>query len=728
MCRRAGHGSLELRYHGTMALRYSGTFVLLPPLFRMPPARDLVLLLLTAFTAAIPASGAAQSCRPARTALVLSGGGAKGFAHVGVLRALDSLGQRPDIIVGVSIGAAVGAVYASGYSGRQIDSMLRSPPGGSVLRTFDSDVPASLSGLQPLVVLAEGEGIAGLQTGAVSEPDVNALLDRMLLVGNLRARGDFDSLPIPFRAIAADVHKREPVVLSTGDLARAVRASVAIPVVFTPEYIDGRYLADGGIVANIPVAQARQLLGVERVIVSDVSSTLADTVPLYSTATMLQRMTEYLFEQRRDSLRPEDVLVRHHVSSYASLDFKPVTTERLLKLGRATADSALGAAMCLATLRGNTAPVLRPLPRVVGSVDGGPDEQAKQVLSDLGLKAGDSIAYPVLERRLPYLTDAGVFNAVWLYPSGSGDTVNFSPQARDAPAFYAAGGFAYDLDVGGRIWLAAMYRGLQSLNTEALGVLRLGGLRDEFEFGLRRNRRVRWPIVAPAAILRTAHEDIPNYTPDSTGRLTPGGSSEVSELIAFVGLEPRFRNGWSFQLGGEYRTWWNATGLPDDQGGALAVRLRHFTHFDATRFEAELLYGNFDRLSGELRIPWTMGTVRARAILHGGMTNDGPPQLTFLLGGDEGFPGIEFGGQRGDREVSGQLRLSQRVVGPVEAFVDLAAGRISNGGGELFDSEGWLGGVRLGAQFRSPIGPFQFGFGYATEGRTSLYLRLLRWF
>lgn len=680
-----------------------------------------------AFAVLLPSDAAAQSCRPAKTAVVLSGGGAKGIAHVGLLRALDSIGQRPDVIVGASMGAVVGAVYASGYSGRQIDSILRSAPGGALLRTFEVDVPPSLMGLQPLLVLAEGEGIGGLQAGAVSEPDVNALLDRLLLPGNLRARGNFDSLPVPFRAVAADVRKRVPVVLESGDLARAVRASLAIPVVFTPEYIDGRFLADGGIVANVPVGIARAL-GATRVIVSDATSTLADTVPLYSTSVMLQRMTEYLFEQPRDSLRADDVLVKHPVSEFESLDFSPEATARLLRLGRVAADTALREAPCIATLRGDTPLVKQPLPNVVGTIDAGSDEKAVNILSDLGLKAGDSIRYPVLERRLPYLTDAGVINAVWLYPSGRGDTVNFSPRAKDAPSLYAAGGFAYDLDVGGRIWLAAMYRGLHSLNTEALTVLRLGGLRDELEFGLRRNRRVRWPLVAPAAIIRTAQEDLPNYSPDSTGRLSRGGSSEVSEFVGFVGIDPRFRNGWSFELGGEYRTWWNATGLPDADGGALAFRLRHFTRFDAAQFKGELLYGTYERIQAEARLPWRMGTIQARLIARAGVTNDGPPQLTFLLGGDEGFPGVEFGGLRGDREASAQLRLSHRVLGPAEAFIDLGAGRVSLGGGELLGNDDWLAGVRIGGQARTPIGPFQIGFGYATEGHTALYLRLLRWF
>src|SRR5919107_4719002 len=92
----------------------------------------------------------AQSCRPGPTALVLSGGGAKGLAHIGVLRVLDSLGARPDLIVGSSMGAIIGGMYASGYSGREIDSLARSPPLADIFRTYQPRAPRSLGLLQPL--------------------------------------------------------------------------------------------------------------------------------------------------------------------------------------------------------------------------------------------------------------------------------------------------------------------------------------------------------------------------------------------------------------------------------------------------------------------------------------------------------------------------------------------------------------------------------------------------
>ena len=147
----------------------------------------------------------AQTCRPPRTALVLSGGGAKGIAHIGVLRVLDSLGIRPDLVVGTSIGAMVGALYASGYSGRELDSLARVTPLADLFRAYQPLAPHSLGILQPLVVWEQGDRRFALQSAALVEAEVNALVNAAMLRGNLRARGDFDSLPIPFRAVATDL-------------------------------------------------------------------------------------------------------------------------------------------------------------------------------------------------------------------------------------------------------------------------------------------------------------------------------------------------------------------------------------------------------------------------------------------------------------------------------------------------------------------------------------------
>ena len=126
-----------------------------------------LLFILLGLNRAAGAPLAAQECRPPRTALVLSGGGAKGIAHIGVLAALDSLGIRPDLVVGTSMGAAVGALYASGYSGRVLDSLARITPLGQMFRSYRPRAPRSLGVLRPLVTWEQGERRFTLQSASV---------------------------------------------------------------------------------------------------------------------------------------------------------------------------------------------------------------------------------------------------------------------------------------------------------------------------------------------------------------------------------------------------------------------------------------------------------------------------------------------------------------------------------------------------------------------------------
>ena len=239
---------------------------------------------------------AAQGCPPGRVALVLSGGGAKGLAHIGVLRVLDSLGIRADLVVGSSMGAIIGGLYASGYTAGQIDSVVRSLPLSDLFRRYQPEAPRSLGPVQPLVIWEQGEHRFTLQSSSVWETMANALVNDAMLRGNLLARGHFDSLPIPFRAVATNLADRSAVVLDRGDLARAVRASFAIPFLFPPESLNGLILADGGLAANVPVSAARSA-GADRVIVSDATEQLSRTIDLFSPLAVVGRLLDFLFEQ-----------------------------------------------------------------------------------------------------------------------------------------------------------------------------------------------------------------------------------------------------------------------------------------------------------------------------------------------------------------------------------------------------------------------------------------------
>ena len=244
------------------------------------------------------------------------------------------------------MGAIIGAMYASGYSGRQIDSLAHALPIADLFRVYQPRAPRSLGLLQPLVIWEQGDRRFNLQSAAVEEAEVNALVNAAMLKGNLMARGNFDSLPIPFRAVAADLRNRTSVVLASGDLAQAVRASFAIPLVFAPESVNGRVLADGGLTANIPITVARSL-GANRLVVSDATERPADSLDLYSPLVLADRLLGFLFQQAADSVWPGDVLVRPDVQGFTGLNFSPANVDRLIRRGVEAADSILSRSSCL---------------------------------------------------------------------------------------------------------------------------------------------------------------------------------------------------------------------------------------------------------------------------------------------------------------------------------------------------------------------------------------------
>src|ERR1051325_2939657 len=375
----------------------------------------------------------AQECPPGPLGLVLAGGGAKGFAHIGVLRTLDSLGVRPDLVVGTSIGAIVGALSASGLSGREIDSLTRSLPLVDLVRNVSNRTPHVWGSLLPLVLWEQGaHGFTGATEG-IHELRTNAVLTRILLRGTLLAGGDFDPLPIRFRAVATDLRSRETVVLSGGDLAQAVRASSAIPLVFTPERIGDRILVDGGISANLPIAAARAA-GARRLIVVDLREDplSADSLDdLSSPAAVAGRLASFLFTQPRDSLGPDDVYLRPDVRGFANLDFGSQPRERLEANGRATADSVGGRTRCLAR-RGP--PVVPPLPSHLAGweVVNGTGRDGESMGRILGLAAGRKLDLRQLEPPPSEPPDLHTFRELWLGPTGLGDTIRF--RARVVPA------------------------------------------------------------------------------------------------------------------------------------------------------------------------------------------------------------------------------------------------------------------------------------------------------
>jgi predicted acylesterase/phospholipase RssA len=661
----------------------------------------------------------AQACRPARTALVLSGGGAKGLAHIGVLRVLDSLGVRPDLVVGSSMGAIIGGMYASGYSGREIDSLARALPIADLFRTYQPRAPRSLGLLQPLIVWEQGDRRFNLQSATVAETEVNALVNAAMLRGNLLARGNFDSLPIPFRAVAADLADRSPVVLASGDLARAVRASFAIPLVFAPESLDGRVLADGGLVANIPVAVARAT-GAERLIVSDATERLADSIDLYSPIALADRLLGFLFQQPADSLRRGDLLVRPAIEGFASLNFSTANVGTLIQRGKDAAEAVLSDAPCLPHARPPRQP---PLPTRISRVDIAGRNASEDLALErlLGLGLSRTLDSALLRSRVRNLAHSEAYRAVWLAPRGAGDSVSFDVSVRRSPRRIAGLGLAYDKELGGRMWVGAVDRRFLELALEGSGALFIGEFRNELSLGLRRNYQLGRQLMTPTLTARLATESVRRF--DARGEELHEAATR--EGLGFLGVERQFLRDWQIGLGAMVHAWHEPGVDRSTVGGTVRV-------VKGSRSRGQVLLTDFKwtgvyrrlELGGEAfaRVGPFRLTPRARL----GWGEHLPLQATFALGGDDGFPGLHLGERRGDREALAGLMLTYTLQGPFVARLELVAGR-SASGGPLIDTEGWITGVRAGIGAETPLGPVRFEYGISGE-RGAVYVRLGRWF
>ena len=286
----------------------------------------------------------AQTPRP-KTCLVLGGGGARGAAHIGVLKVLEREHVPIDCIVGTSMGAVVGGLYAAGYSADDVENVLK----GIDWKDMFSDDPSRpqlpmrrkqdqlrfLGGIE----LGLRDGRIAFPRGAIQGQKLQLLLRRLLL--STTDVHDFDKLPIPFRAVATNIGSGDKVVFSAGDLALAIRASMSVPAAFAPIRVNGHLLVDGGISDNVPIDVARAM-GAERLIVVNVSELLAPEASLNSPFSIANQMLTALMKKQTDAqlatLGPNDLLLTPNLGDLGSAAFD--RSAHAVAIGTATAEAA----------------------------------------------------------------------------------------------------------------------------------------------------------------------------------------------------------------------------------------------------------------------------------------------------------------------------------------------------------------------------------------------------
>jgi NTE family protein len=449
--------------------------------------RRTALVALAALTLSVAAEARPKVC------LVLSGGGARGAAHVGVIKVLQELQVPIDCVAGTSMGSIVGGAYASGLTTADMEKTLgqistrtlleeKPPRQDQVIRRKLDD----LEQLFPVEAGLDGRGLS-LQKGAISGIGLEAVLRRLATrPGYL----DFNKLPIPYRAVATDLITGQAVVFSEGELASVMRASMSVPGAIAPAEIGGKLLVDGGLTDNLPVDVARAM-GAEIVIAVNLGTPLSSREAIQSvlgvTAQMVNILTAQNVRASLASLKPTDILIEPQLGGFSAGDFDDMVkavpigeaaaravADRLAALASSPADYAVFEQRRTQAVEADTRPVdairFAEMKRV----------NPEMLKTEIETQPGVPVQTEVLDRDMRRLFGTGDFEHVDYRIVQEGDQRILEIDAAEkawGPGYLRFGmGFSYDFKGNGLFDIAATFRRtwLNSLGAEWRTDVRLG--------------------------------------------------------------------------------------------------------------------------------------------------------------------------------------------------------------------------------------------------------------
>ena len=719
---------------------------------------------LTLVTLAAPAQTTGGKATP-RIGLALSGGGARGLAHVGVLKVLEELRVPVHCVTGTSMGAIVGGAYAAGSTAAELEEFVRKADWDDVFR--DSPPRAEISTRRKIddykTLFAPEYGITpgslflpkGLIAGVSIEGFFRQLTQQVVEVG------DFDRLPIPFRAVAADIETGEAVVLSHGSLSRAMRASMSVPGAIAPVEIDGRLLVDGGIANNLPIDEARKLCG-DVIIAVNISTPALTRAEISSALTVGTQLINFLgkanVERQLASLGPRDVLIAPELGDISAGSFDRagdavrVGEDAARALAQALGRYSLPAAEYEA-LRSRQVAARKP----VGAVDEIRFEGLQRTSPDvlralLETRPGEPLTEEKVGADLRRIYGRGDFESVdyQIRQEAGRRIMVIQPREKEwGPNYFRFGlGLATDFQGENTFNLLAQYRRtwLNRLGGEWLTEIQVG--RQTFfhtELMQPVEERGRW-FVAPYARIGnelryvfSGDDRVGEYQTKETRLGLDGGSYLGTWGEARLGLVWRRVDA---------RTETGLAILPDVDETTAGLRAvlyvdqldnawfaRSGYRLAATAYAADEGLGsdhNYQRLDGELSAVKSWGAHTLNFKISGGTDfhSDMPAYENFTLGGPLRLSGYRIDQFSGRRFGFSRLMYYNRAIhlpdilgSGVFVGASIEAGQMQDRADRL-PSAGtiWSGSVFLAAS--TFVGPAYLGFGFGEAGHYTFYLLL----
>ena len=700
-----------------------------------------------------------------RVGLVLSGGGARGLAHVGVLKVLEELRVPVHCVTGTSMGAIVGGAYAAGTPPAELEDFVRKADWNEVFR--DSPPRTELSTRRKIdeykTLFAPEYGVTRqglvLPKGVIAGVSIEGFF-RSLTQPAIDVT-DFNKLPIPFRAVAAEIETGEAVVLSHGSLARALRASMSVPGALSPVEIDGRLLVDGGIADNLPITVARKLCA-DVLIAVNISTPALTREQITSALSVAGQLINFLgkvnVERQLNSLGARDVLIAPELGDISAASFE--RSADAIRIGEEAA-RALSVSLSryslppeqYAALRRRQVAEKKPL----GAVDEirfeGLHRTNPGVLRALvSSKPGEPLTEEQVSADLRRIYGRGDFESIdyQIQPEPGRRVLVIQPQEKAWGPDYLRFGLGLATDFQGQniFNLLAQYRRtwLNTNGGEWLTEAQIGKenfLATEFIQPLEQRGRY---FVAPYARI---------------GQNTQAVFSDGNRVGEYETKESRIGIDGGVFLGtlGEARlgaVWRNVkattvTGpevLPDAKETTAGLRaLLYIDQLDnawfprqgyrttATAYAAEESFGSehqYRRLTGEAVAAWSWSAHTANVKISGGtdLQSNMPGYENFRLGGPLRLSGYRIDEFSGDRFAFGRLmyynralRLPDILGSGVFAGASLEVGKMeARSAGQ--SSAGTISSASVFLAASTFAGPAYFGFGLGENGNYCVYLLL----
>lgn len=349
-------------------------------------------------------------------ALVLSGGGSRGISQIGVLDILDSCGFTPSLIVGVSMGAVIGGLYSAGYSPKELENIARSIDWNRLI----TDRPERTSLFQTQRIAMERFIFQIRFTGlkpdfpeAVSAAQIMTNYISMLCApAYYFSNGDFDKLKVPLRCIATDLKTGKSIVFKKGNLATAIRASSAVPLLLSPVKTDSSILADGGLIFPIPVEIALDE-GFDRVIAVDATAEIEYYQELDNALFIIDQTTNIMAEEKKKRERElADIVISPNLTGFGSFDFSDI--DSLIERGRVSARQAIPA---IDSVLKREKENRKEKPLIIASVKG-------MDFGEIDLVPGITTTVGAIEKKIDELYSRGIYGKIACSIIESADSIS----------------------------------------------------------------------------------------------------------------------------------------------------------------------------------------------------------------------------------------------------------------------------------------------------------------